>query len=403
MPFISALFILACPVHFGTTDPAKEFQIISQARAAALAKLREEKKPLTQELLNQITAESRTSAQAALNGVDLKAVDAAQGLDWARLADLAQNRAPVMGLLTKFIDTKPAPSLEYQASSLGLSYARQAGDTSKLFYFADHLPATTDSEKLRRASMLISYVAAAKMEHEGFEKGSKWLDELIASVASLKADAKLGAQATSLGLGAATQKIDWLEHNGRAQDAVKLIDATVAGLDPKLARTLLGKKTQLSIVGNPSPTFKPTEVIGDFAGLESLKGKIVVLDFFAHWCGPCKASFPDLRQLNADLNAKGVQIVHATTYYGYYGAEKGLSKEQEYKKMQDFVKENSLAWPVVFISRDDFAKFGVTAIPHCVLIDADGKVERVKIGYSKDTFAEFRKKIETMVAAAKKR
>ncbi len=403
MPILSALFLLASPAWVGSTDPAKEYQAIIQARAAALAKLREEKKPLTQDLLTEITGGSQKAAKAALGGVDLKAVDAAQALDWARLADLAQVRGPVIGLLTKFIDTKPAPNLEYQAGSLGLSYARQAKDTTKLFYFADHLPATTDAEKVRRASLLVSSVGPAKIEHEGFDKGAKWIDGIVESVLALKSDAKLGAQVTSLMLGAVTQKADWLEHNGRAQDAVKLIDASVVGLDPKLARTLLGKKTQLSIVGTQAPTFKPTEVIGDFAGLESLKGKIVVLDFFAHWCGPCKASFADMRQLNADLNAKGVQIIHATTYYGYYGAEKGLTKEQEYAKMKDFVKENSLAWPVVFINRDDFAKFGVTAIPHVVLIDADGKVERVKIGYSKETFAEFRKKIETMVASTKRR
>ena len=143
-------------------------------------------------------------------------------------------------------------------------------------------------------------------------------------------------------------------------------------------------------------TFEKT--LGDFPGLAAWKGKVVIVDFFAHWCGPCRASFPDMKKLYADLHDKGVEVVQVTRYYGYFGATRDLSPDAEYAKMIDFKAQNELPWPMIFGDKANFEAYGVTGIPQTVVIDRAGRVHKIDIGYSSESFVEFRKAVEALVA-----
>src|SRR2546426_8169567 len=86
------------------------------------------------------------------------------------------------------------------------------------------------------------------------------------------------------------------------------------------------KKPQ-ALVGKPAP-----EITGDFAlngkpvKLADLKGKVVLLDFWAVWCGPCIATFPHLREWNKDYKDKGLEVVGVTSYYGFGEFDKEAGK-----------------------------------------------------------------------------
>ena len=81
------------------------------------------------------------------------------------------------------------------------------------------------------------------------------------------------------------------------------------------------------MIGKPAPDFG-----GDFAvngkatKISDLKGKVVLIDFWAVWCGPCLASFPDLRDLNDQYHDKGLEIVGVTTYFRRPGSTRTSSK-----------------------------------------------------------------------------
>ncbi len=99
-----------------------------------------------------------------------------------------------------------------------------------------------------------------------------------------------------------------------------------------------------------------------------------------------------------ELKPRGLEMVGVTTYYGYYGTERPLTPEQEYAKYADHLKEYKITWPTVFGDRSNSESYGVSGIPHYVLIDRKGIVRGISIGYSDGLHAKFRAQVEKVVA-----
>lgn len=157
---------------------------------------------------------------------------------------------------------------------------------------------------------------------------------------------------------------------------------------------VLAPSTRDKLVGSIAPELKTMpNMYGSYTNLASLKGKVVILDFFAHWCPPCKASMPDMRKLSDELGDK-LQVVGVTGYYGYFGSKSGIDEKEEYADMKGFMDEYKIDHPVVYIDRGDFAEYGANGIPEFVLIGKDGKVKNVQVGYSAGSFAKFREMVE---------
>lgn len=123
---------------------------------------------------------------------------------------------------------------------------------------------------------------------------------------------------------------------------------------------------------------------GDFKTLSALKGKIVVLDFWATWCGPCVKAFPNVRKLQERYKNYPVVILGVTSIQGRHIQRKGNQKitiplkgkpEEELHLMKEFVQDMNITWPIVFSQESVFNReYGVYGIPHVVIIDTEGKV-----------------------------
>ena len=118
--------------------------------------------------------------------------------------------------------------------------------------------------------------------------------------------------------------------------------------------------------GRPAPEFTLARRDGSLLSLSDFRGKVVVLDFWASWCKPCRASFPWVREFYKEYKDKGVEIVGVSIDKNRASWEKALDEEQ-------------LPWPQVI---DEWVKdtyrvgglFYVRAVPMFVIVDKEGKI-----------------------------
>ena len=124
-----------------------------------------------------------------------------------------------------------------------------------------------------------------------------------------------------------------------------------------------------SLEGKAAPDFKLPTLEGKTVSLASLKGHIVVLDFWATWCGPCKMSLPHLQKLYEAQKDNGVAVF-------------AIDQQEEPKDVQAFVQETKLAVPVLLDSDGKVGEaYGVEGIPQSVVIDKDGKIKKIISGF----------------------
>ena len=139
-------------------------------------------------------------------------------------------------------------------------------------------------------------------------------------------------------------------------------------------------------MGDAAPDFNLTSLDGNQVSLASLKGDVVLLDFGATWCRPCKAAMPTIQKLHEAYKDKGVVILGVNTW------EKNADAAKDYMARNKFTYGRLL-------NGDDLAKaYGVTGIPTLVIIGKDGKVAMADMGLSDDTGASLRKVIDAALA-----
>jgi len=112
--------------------------------------------------------------------------------------------------------------------------------------------------------------------------------------------------------------------------------------------------------------------------LSDYKGKIVVLDFWATWCGPCITSMPKIRELQAHYKGKPVVIIGVTSIQGMHvenGKRIDLAEkpQEEMDMMKSYIKNQDVTWTIAYSKQEVFnPDYGVNGIPHMAIIDAKG-------------------------------
>ncbi len=149
-----------------------------------------------------------------------------------------------------------------------------------------------------------------------------------------------------------------------------------------LEHSAKAKETQSALIGKAAPElhFKWSSRDG-LKTLSALKGKVVVLDFWATWCGPCVGSFPQVRELVEHYKGTAVEVVGVTSIQGRIS---NLQAEpidttgdpaKELALLKDFKKAKDMTWTVALSEEDVFnPDYGIDGIPYVAIIAPDGTV-----------------------------
>lgn len=145
-----------------------------------------------------------------------------------------------------------------------------------------------------------------------------------------------------------------------------------------------------SFAGEAAPGFSLRDINGKEVSLDSYKGKVVLVNFWATWCGPCKLEMPHLDKMDRELEEKGFEVISIST-----------DDARASSKVKPLVKRGGYGFTVLLdkdttvVSQYNPAK----TLPYNVLIDRAGNIHKVYQGYNPGDEVELRKEVEALVAS----
>jgi thiol-disulfide isomerase/thioredoxin len=232
-------------------------------------------------------------------------------------------------------------------------------------------PATgLSAELMPVVTKIKTKLAAGSRKEEDFAAELKEFDAVIAAHRGEKTDEV--AQAALLQAGLYLQVFENFDKGSEMLNRITkdFPDTQTAGQ----AKSILGKldlqkeamKTQAALKpGAVFPDFAEKDLSGAPLSLGQFKKKVILVDFWATWCGPCVGELPNVLAAYKKYHAKGFEIV-------------GISLDQSETALKDFIKQKEMTWPQYFDGKGWESKlgqkYGITSIPATFLLDGEGKI-----------------------------
>ncbi len=192
------------------------------------------------------------------------------------------------------------------------------------------------------------------------------------------------------------------EGHGRKKEAEDFQKHFVAGdlkEQPQMRSFYESELAAARLTGKPAPELVVNRWLSDAPkSLAHYRGKVVLLDFWAMWCSSCIGDFPPLAAFQKKFGSKGFEVIGVTRFFGRSDTEEGLSREQEWKSLNDFKTKHRLDFPIAVGKIDDPTndeRYGIAGMPTLILIDRRGNVRHIK----RDTgdYRKLEKRIEKLV------
>jgi thiol-disulfide isomerase/thioredoxin len=254
------------------------------------------------------------------------------------------------------------------------------------------------SEYLEAMSWMARDAAAMKQwtQATAYASETRKLCELQLTKRKLDAEPQL-----PLALGAAYEVLAeaMAEKGQRAQAVALLRSALVRYGSTSIAPRLQKNLNLLSLVGRGAPALQAAQYLGPKPpALASLKGSPVLLFFWAHWCGDCKAEVPIIARLRQEFAPAGLVVIGPTQLYGYaaQGANASPAQERAYiEAVRQRYYAGLLDMPVP-LSQQNFKTYGASTTPTLVVLNRAGQVDLYHPGAM--PYAELRAELEKVVA-----
>ena len=247
-----------------------------------------------------------------------------------------------------------------------------------------------------------SWMARAALDAHQYAQATAYAKQTkVLAIEQLKRRALDAEPHLPLALGAAFEvQAQTLAARGQRTQAMAVLQVALRSYGSTSIRERLQKNLNLlSFEGKPAPALKSDQYLGSKPPLlTQLKGSPVLLFFWAHWCGDCKAEAPIITQLRSEFASKGLAVVGPTRLYGYTAQVENAAPRDELAYI-DAVRKRFYAGLLdmpVPISKYNFDIYGASTTPTLVLLDRTGKVALYHPGAL--PYDQLRTEIEKVVA-----
>ena len=153
-----------------------------------------------------------------------------------------------------------------------------------------------------------------------------------------------------------------------------------------------------SLLGKPAPDWELHRPDGSTVHLAQLRGQVVVLDFWATWCGPCRLAMPGIENLHRSLNGlPGMATAFDKQKVHFIGVN-AWEQDESNKVAANYMKTQGLSYDLVLNGDSVAQKYGVEGIPTLLVIDQKGVVKDVHVGYDPQLEKNLQKSIKLLLA-----
>jgi len=206
-------------------------------------------------------------------------------------------------------------------------------------------------------------------------------------------------------------QVDFIEisFNRSTENGARIAYSQLGQSVNELANRILQYQEFEKMIGQPMASIDANAwVNGEALTDEELRGKVVLIDFWAIWCGPCIMSFPHLVEWQEKYGEDGLQIVGITQYYNFawpedsespVEAEYQVPPKEEQKVLDRLAKHFKLKHPTAIVPQDSplMPYYAQSGLPHMVLIGRDGKIKRIEMGISGPLVQEIDQQIQDLL------
>jgi len=368
----------------------------------------------------QITAGKSATARTCLGTIAVASTAEAELPDLARLYTVAADTTTAVATIQRYlalpIGTESQRAERYTTAIpvlLGMRTDMALARAEALATGLDSLSSAVNVSKVAGHGVLLGYYRAYDVD----DQMDRHATRIIALAPSLDSARRIGlARPIIL---AYTALAEVYGDRAQAPRAIELLtrgERDLADL-PDAAARLAEVRTRYALVGTAAAPIIAPHWFNVPANTTQYMptGRVTMIQFAAHWCGPCRKSYPAIARLQNKYGPQGMTTVFVTSLYGFFKDRQHLTPEQELDADRKyFLEEHELPVQLAVTPAQEAdagqpgapdanaAAYRVSGIPQMVLIDREGKIRMIVVGWDPASEARLAAVIETLLGAPAK-